>query len=75
VTSPTTAGNTQAETASNNNEVAQNTAPANAAPAPASDHTNTNELPQTAGNSGMLMLGGLLALGGAFSVRFARGRA
>jgi len=49
------------------NEVAQNTPPANSAPAPA----ETNELPQTAGNTGMLMLGGLFALGGAISIRYA----
>ncbi|HVW07190.1 MAG TPA: hypothetical protein VHC90_01330 [Bryobacteraceae bacterium] len=64
-------------------QMAQNTPPANSAPAPASSANNTNtrssannnELPQTAGDSGMLMLGGLLALGGALSVRFARSRA
>jgi hypothetical protein len=49
------------------NEVAQNTPPANSAPAPA----ETNELPQTAGNTGLLMLGGLFALGGAISIRYA----
>jgi uncharacterized membrane protein len=54
------------------NEVAQNTPPANSAPAPATHNTaETNELPQTAGNTGLLMLGGLFALGGALSIRYA----
>jgi hypothetical protein len=60
------------------NELAQNTPPANAAPPPATPPATPQpsaepaELPQTAGNSGLLMLGGLLALGGAFSIRFVR---
>ncbi|HVV47325.1 MAG TPA: hypothetical protein VHC72_19075 [Bryobacteraceae bacterium] len=53
------------------NEVAQNTPPANAAPAPVASSSETNELPQTAGNTGLLMLGGLLALGGALGIRYA----
>ncbi|HEY4088732.1 MAG TPA: hypothetical protein VGM43_22535 [Bryobacteraceae bacterium] len=73
-TSPMPAANPQTETppAQSFNEVAQNTPPANSAPAPATDTTaETNELPQTAGDSGLLMLGGLFALGGAFSIRYA----
>lgn len=59
-------------------QLAQNTAPVNAAPAPQQDTITTaepSELPHTAGNTGLLMLGGLLALGGAFGVRAARMRA
>lgn len=75
VTSPMPADNQQTETppAQSLNQVAQNTPPAHSAPAPATDNTaaQTRELPQTAGNTGMLMLGGLFALGGALGIRFA----
>ena len=75
VASPTPAANPQTETppAQTYNQVAQNAPPANSAPAPvtSSDTSKKNELPQTAGNTGLLMLGGLLALGGAFSIRYA----
>jgi len=74
VASPTPAANPQTETppAQTYNQVAQNAPPANSAPAPvtSSDTSKKNELPQTAGNTGLLMLGGLLALGGAFSIRY-----
>jgi len=63
---------TEAPPAQASNEVAQNTPPVNSAPAPASDSAaKTHELPQTAGNTGLLMLGGLFALGGAISIRYA----
>ncbi|HXE62880.1 MAG TPA: hypothetical protein VN519_05035 [Bryobacteraceae bacterium] len=75
VASPTPAANPQTETppAQTYNQVAQNAPPANSAPAPVTspDTSKKNELPQTAGNTGLLMLGGLLALGGAFSIRYA----
>lgn len=85
VTTP--AGNGAGNNASKNTtqtETAQNYPPANSAPAPATSSNNNpdnqssankNELPQTAGDSGMLMLGGLLALAGALSIRFARSQA
>lgn len=76
VTSPMPADKPQTETPpaqSFNNEVAQNTPPANSAPAPAHNTAaETNELPQTAGNTGLLMLGGLFALGGALGIRALR---
>jgi hypothetical protein len=55
-------------------ELAQNTPPANTPPPPPASQpmAEPSELPQTAGNSGLLLLGGLLALGGALSVRVAR---
>lgn len=75
VTSPMPADNPRTETppAQAYDQVAQNTPPANSAPAPATNNTapETNELPQTAGDTGMLMLGGLFALGGALSIRYA----
>jgi hypothetical protein len=69
VTSPMPAENAQTTPPASQsyNQVAQNTPPANSPPAPA----ETNELPQTAGNTGLLMLGGLFALGGAISIRYA----
>jgi len=73
ITSP---DNSQTETppARSYNEVAQNTPPANSPPAPVttSDTMPENhELPQTAGNTGLLILGGLFALGAALSIRYA----
>jgi hypothetical protein len=64
---PAETAQTQAPASQPYNQLAQNTPPANSAPAQA----ETNELPQTAGNTGLLMLGGLFALGGAISIRYA----
>lgn len=70
ITSPDSSPNTRP--APSYNEIAQNTPPANSAPAPAARNAaQTNELPQTAGNTGLLLLGGLFALGGALSIRYA----
>jgi hypothetical protein len=66
---PAQTAQTEAPASQPYNQVAQNTPPANSAPAPAP--AETNELPQTAGNTGLLMLGGLFALGGAISIRYA----
>jgi hypothetical protein len=64
----------QSAAADTSNEIAQNTPPANAAPGPETSQPSaeTSELPQTAGNSGLLLFGGLLALGGALSVHLVR---
>jgi len=63
----------QAVTAPTNEELAQNTPPADIAPAPAPVESSVpDQLPQTASPLGWIMLSGLLSLLGGFSVRMLR---